>query len=170
MADAMRSAVSRLLDCLRSEIDSSALVREVIDRALLGAHGKALAAVTAQDTQHARIATVLAHVHAHYMQPFSVEELCGVAGMRASTFHQAFKAVTGNTPLQFQKKVRLENARFLIAREGYNVTTAASQVGYESLSQSSREFNVPPRSRDGSARHVYLWKGLRRWFNQKRRA
>lgn len=159
MDRAMRNAVSRSLDGLSSPLDSaplgSSLVREVIYRALLGGHGKALAAVSAQDTQHARIARVLAHLHELYMSSISVDRLCNIANKGPSTVHRAFKSVAGDTPLQYQKKVRLENARFLIVREGTRVSDAANRVGYESVSQFSREFKrdfaVPPNKASTSA-------------------
>ncbi|MFC3616465.1 AraC family transcriptional regulator N-terminal domain-containing protein [Lutimaribacter marinistellae] len=140
----MQKVVERLLICLKSRLDcdvlGASLVEEITYRALLGGHGKALAALTEQETHHARVAQSLAHIHTHYMNSISVEDLAREANMSASSFHRAFKTVTGESPLQYLKKVRLNKARFLIVREGLRVGSAANQVGYESVSQFSREF------------------------------
>ena len=80
----------------------------------------------------------------------SIDDFAHRARMSASSFYRAFKFVTGESPLQYLKKTRLNKARLLIAREGLRVGAAANQVGYESVSQFSREFkryfNVPPSS------------------------
>jgi AraC-like DNA-binding protein len=69
-----------------------------------------------------------------------METLAREAGMSASTFHSHFKAVTSSSPLQYLKTIRLHKARMLMVHEGVNAGSAAHQVGYESVSQFSREF------------------------------
>lgn len=72
---------------------------------------------------------VLAGLHEEYASSVSVDQLFEIANVSTSTFHHVFKAVTGNTPLQYQKKVQFENARFLILRERSRVSDAANRVG-----------------------------------------
>ena len=155
----LHQATERLLACLLSPQDSTVLgqsiVDEIIYRVLLGAHGKALVALTRQETHYAQISRSLSYLYANYMERISIDELVRQSNMSYSSFHRAFKIVTGESPLQFLKKTRLNNARRLIAHEGFRVSAAANQVGYESVSQFSREFkryfNVPP----SSAKEVY---------------
>jgi AraC-like DNA-binding protein len=83
---------------------------------------------------------VLKLVHADYTKPFSVEDMARRAGMSVSAFNHHFLLVTASSPLQYLKRVRLDQARRLMAHDGYNASTAARAVGYESPSQFSREF------------------------------
>lgn len=102
------------------------------------AHGHAQSVITAIHTLHTRFA-----------EPVRVEELASIAQMSPSAFHRQFKAITSVTPLQYQKQLRLLEARRLIVTHAMNVETAAFEVGYESPSQFSREysrmFGAPPR-------------------------
>jgi AraC-like DNA-binding protein len=102
--------------------------------------GGALRALASRDEHFARIARVLKHVHSEYAKPLSVEELARKAGMSVAAFHHYFKLVTASSPLQYLKRIRLDQARRLMAHDGYNAGTAARAVGYESPSQFSREF------------------------------
>lgn len=152
MDDGMKQATEKLLNCLQSPMDSAVLgqsiVDEIIYRVLLGNHGTALVALTKQDSHYARISRTLSYIHTHYMKTISIDDLAQQANMSSSLYYRAFKFVTGESPLQYLKKIRLNKARFMIAREGTGVSVAADQVGYESLSQFSREFkryfHVPP--------------------------
>ena len=165
MDPAMKEATNKLLSCLQSPLDSEVLgqsaVDEIIFRALLGKHGKALMALTRQDSQYARIAHSLSHIHENYMNPISVDHLADKANMSLSSFHRAFKQVTGESPLRYLKKVQLNKARSLITAQGLRVNIAANQVGYESVSQFSREFkryfNVSP-SQAHSAAYANMYK------------
>ena len=78
--------------------------------------------------------------HAEYAKPISAEEMARRAGMSVSAFHHNFKLVTACSPLQYLKRIRLDQASRLMAHDGYNASTAARSVGYESPSQFSREF------------------------------
>jgi AraC-like DNA-binding protein len=144
MNDELAGAVIRLLECLRSPIDARILgrqtVREVVYRILQGEQGGALRALASRDEHFARIARVLRQIHAEYARPFTVEELARKAGMSVAAFHHYFKLVTACSPLQYLKRIRLDQARMLMAHDGYNAGTAARAVGYESPSQFSREF------------------------------
>ena len=140
----MLDATERLLKCLRSPLDSEVLgrsqVNEIVYRVLLGRHGRALYALTQHNTHYSRVAKALFQIHGAYAKPLTVKALAMEAGMSVSAFHRAFKQVTGDSPIQHLKKVRLNKAKELIIREGARVGVAANQVGYESASQFSREF------------------------------
>jgi AraC-like DNA-binding protein len=144
MSEELGGAVIRLLECLKSPVDSRMLgrqtVREIVYRVLQGEQGGALRALASRDEHFSRIARVLKHVHAEYAQPLSVDELARKAGMSVAAFHHYFKLVTASSPLQYLKRIRLDQARRLMAHDGHNASTAARAVGYESPSQFSREF------------------------------
>ncbi len=144
MTEEPGGAVIRLLECLKSPIDSRMLgrqtVREIVYRVLQGEQGGALCALASRDEHFSRIARVLRHVHAEYAKPLSVAELARKAGMSVAAFHHYFKLVTASPPLQYLKRIRLDQARRLMAHDGHNASTAARAVGYESPSQFSREF------------------------------
>jgi AraC-like DNA-binding protein len=84
-----------------------------------------------------------------YAEPLSIEELAEAAHMSQSSLHHRFKEVTAMSPVQFQKQLRLHEARRLMFTEGFEAARAAHRVGYESASQFSREyrrlFGAPPR-------------------------
>jgi AraC-like DNA-binding protein len=82
----------------------------------------------------------LKHLHAEYAKPLSAEDMAKRAGMSVSAFHHHFKLATASSPLQYLKHIRLDQARRLMTHDGYNASTAARAVGYESPSQFSREF------------------------------
>jgi AraC-like DNA-binding protein len=144
MREDLGGAVIRLLECLRSPLDSRMLgrqtVREIVYRVLQGEQGGALRALASRDEHFSRIARVLRHVHAEYATPLGVEDLAKRAGMSIAAFHHYFKLVTASSPLQYIKRIRLDQARRLMAHDGHNASTAARAVGYESPSQFSREF------------------------------
>lgn len=140
----MLDATERLLRCLRTPLESEALgrslVNEITYRALLGKHGSALYSLTQHDSHYARIAKVLTSIHQDYMKPLTVEMLAENSNMSVSSFHRTFKQVTGESPLQYLKKIRLTKAKSLIINDGIRAGKAANLVGYESASQFSREF------------------------------
>ena len=141
----LSDSVIRLLECLRSPLDSRMLgpqlKREVIYRVLRGEHGGALRALANRDEHFTRIARILRHIHVDYAQPLTTGSLALRAGMSASVFHHHFKLVTTTSPLQYVKQVRLHRARTLMALDGCNAGAARRRaVGYESASQFSREF------------------------------
>lgn len=140
----LASAAVRLLECLRSEerarILGSALVREIIYLVLHRQPAANLHALAATHAQSARIMNVINRLHDEYVRPFDVEALAREAGMSVSGFHAHFKAVTASSPVQYIKAIRLHRARVLMVNVGASVAEAAGQVGYESVSQFSREF------------------------------
>jgi AraC-like DNA-binding protein len=87
-------------------------------------------------------------IRANYAEPFRVEEVAQLSGMSVSAFHRNFQAVTAMTPIQFQKHIRLQAARLLLANWPNDITGVGHRVGYDSPSQFSREyrrqFGAPP--------------------------
>ena len=92
----------------------------------------------------------------HFAEPLSVEKLGEQTGMSRSSLHQHFRAITGMSPLQYQKQLRLQEARRLMVIEGLTIGHASYRVGYESPSQFSREyrrlFGNPPQTDVGRMR------------------
>jgi len=137
-------ATVRLLECFENERDARILgpsvVREIIYRVLCGEQGGALRALAARHSHFGQIAKVLRRMHTEFDAEFDIATLALEANMSVSSFHNNFKAVTAASPLQYLKSIRLHKARILMVRDGFNASTAASKVGYESASQFSREF------------------------------
>ena len=152
----------RLLECLQCPVDSRVLgrqiVREILYRVVREDTDGAVRALANRTGHFMRIAKVLKEVHADAAKPFTVESMSKRAGMRIAAFHHNFKLVTGSSPLQYLKRIRLDRAKRLLIHEGYNSSTAAKAVGYESASQFSREFKrqfgVPPMEEIGRLRQV----------------
>ncbi|WP_322401762.1 AraC family transcriptional regulator [Massilia luteola] len=117
-----------------------ALVRELHYWLLAGRHGGAIRRLGLPDSHVRRIARAVALLRAGYAQRMPVDRLAAAAGMSPSAFHQHFRAVTSLTPLQFQKQLRLIEARRLMLAEGVNASNAAYAVGYESVQQFTREY------------------------------
>lgn len=142
--DRLGDAVVRLLDALTSDMEAAvlgpAILREIYFRVLCGPQGQALRASLAYQSNFGRIGKALRMIHAGYDQPLSVDTLASASAMSVAAFHAAFKSVTGTSPLQYIKATRLHKARMLMIQQGINASVAASQVGYESPSQFSREF------------------------------
>jgi len=116
---------------------------------LAGRHGASLRSLTVPDGDAQRIAAAIKILRAEFDQPISVHRLAASSGMSLSTFHRRFKAMTSLTPIQFQKQLRLIEARRLMLTAGQTASRAAFEVGYESVSQFTREyvrlFGAPPR-------------------------
>ncbi|GAB2183646.1 AraC family transcriptional regulator [Roseibium sp. LAB1] len=124
--------------------------REIHYWLLTAEHGAILRQISEQDSHAARIARVIAGIRQDIASSLRVDDLAGEAGMSVSAFHAHFKDITGTSPLQFQKQLRLMEARRLLQAEKLSVSRAAFQVGYESPTQFSREysrhFGLPPRA------------------------
>jgi AraC-like DNA-binding protein len=141
--------LTRLLDTPQDiPILAPMIIREIYYRLLIGEQGEAVRQIATSGSNMQRIASVLRLMKADFAQPLRVEDLAGQASMSPSSFHSHFKAVTSMSPLQYQKQLRLLEARRLMLVENYNATTAAERVGYESPSHFSREysrmFGAPP--------------------------
>ncbi len=124
-------------------------IREIFYRILRGEHGDKLAQVAFKGSHTERIASAIHKIKANFRESIPVEKLADLAGMSVSGFHAHFKSITAMSPLQFQKNLRLIEARNLMLAGDLDATTTAYQVGYESPSQFNREytrmFGNPPR-------------------------
>ncbi|HZU98158.1 MAG TPA: AraC family transcriptional regulator [Planctomycetota bacterium] len=146
-------AVSRLVALLDAPSDvpvlAPLLLREVTYRALSGPQGARLRQMVAAGAPAQRVARAISWIKDHAAEPLRMDALARRAGMGLSAFHLHFKTVTGLSPLQFQKRLRLLEARRLMVAAGLTAAEAAFRVGYESPSQFSREyrraFGAPPR-------------------------
>ena len=122
--------------------------REILYRVLQGPHGWMLREIAAPDTAMARVSLAIQWIRRDFAEPIRVEALAQKAAMSVSAFHRHFKAVTNLSPLQYQKRVRLLQARSLMVASAKSVTRAAFEVGYESPTQFSRDyariFGLPP--------------------------
>jgi AraC-like DNA-binding protein len=142
--DNMKRTVERLLLALSSKLDAkilgTSLVNELIYCTLRGEHGKALLSLAIEHSCNARISRAISYLHHNYAHSISIDKLALKANMASSTFHRKFKEVTGDTPIQYTKKIRLNRARYLLMNNKGNVTTIAHQVGFASETHFSREF------------------------------
>lgn len=129
------------------------LRREIVWHLLNGPHGGALRQIGLADSRMARLGRAIAWIREHFAATLSVPHLATLSGMSPATFHRHFKAATAMTPVQFQKSLRLQEARRLLLAEGSDVARVGFAIGYESPSQFSREyrrlFGRPP-GRDGA--------------------
>ena len=130
------------------------LLRELHYWLLVGRHGAAIRRLGWPESHTQRIARAVGVLRAEFARPLRVERLAAVAGMSPSSFHQHFRGVTSLSPVQFQKQLRLIEARRLMRSDGLSASGAAFAVGYESVSQFTREygrmFGLPP-ARDTEA-------------------
>lgn len=140
LQDAAARLTSYLCDKLFSRALAAGAVDEIIFQVLMGPHGCALLDMLEANSHHARIARVLHLIHDQLNASMTVEELAREARMSQSTFHRVFKSSTGQSPLRYIKQVRLTQARRLLRSKELSVSEVASTVGYDSLSQFSREF------------------------------
>jgi AraC-like DNA-binding protein len=124
------------------------LERELLYRLLTSEQGPRLRHLTLAESPSSKIAQAIAWLREHYAEPLRVEDLARHVHMSVSSLHHHFKASTTLSPLQYQKQLRLSTARRLLLTHDSDVTTAATAVGYSSLSQFSREysrlFGLPP--------------------------
>lgn len=122
--------------------------REIVFRLLMGEQGSRLLYIAALGGYTNRIASTVHHIRCHFNEPLRIESLAKEAGMSISSFHQHFRAVTAMTPLQFQKQLRLQEARRLMLAEDVDAATAGYRVGYGDAAHFSREykrlFGEPP--------------------------
>lgn len=133
----------RLLRLLDTPRDIAVLAplceQEILYRLLQGPQGDMLRQITRADSRLSRVRRAITLIRAHYDQPIRIEELAEHVGMSPASLHRHFRSATAMSPLQYQKALRLQEARRLIA-SGREVAAAAYTVGYESASQFSREY------------------------------
>lgn len=155
VTEPLLDAFDRLLALLDPSVhpdDLAALAplirREIHYRLLAGEAGVRLRQMATVDTRSHQVARAITTLNTRFAEALPVETLARDAGMGLSTFHQHFKALTAMSPLQYQKQLRLTEARRLMLSERLDASTAAFRVGYESPSQFSREyrrlFGAPP--------------------------
>ena len=157
-SSSLLDAVSRWLALLDAPDDVAALAggieREVLWRLLTGPQGTTVRQIGLADSRLAHLTRAIRWIRGHYNETLRVEELAALATMSVSSFHRHFRAVTSMSPIQFQKEIRLHEARTRLLAEPSDVTGVGYAVGYDSPSQFSREyrrmFGVPP-SRDARA-------------------
>jgi AraC-like DNA-binding protein/uncharacterized cupin superfamily protein len=150
--EAWFSPLMRYLALASSPLDAQVLgpsiLREVHYRLLLSSSGGMLRSLLVEDSHASRIAKAIRQLGTDYRKPLRVPNLARTAAMSASSFHDHFKAVTGTTPLQYQKDLRLIEAHALLTTMNQTVADAAFAVGYESPNQFSRDysrkFGMPP--------------------------
>ncbi|MBM7567899.1 AraC family transcriptional regulator [Paenibacillus sacheonensis] len=126
------------------------VVREIYYRIMKGSQGGAFKQLALAGSGTSRIASVIARIKLDYAQPLHIDELARMVHMGPSSLHRHFKEVTALSPLQYLKRIRLQEARRLLLAESLDAADAAYRVGYESATQFSREyarlFGLPPIS------------------------
>jgi AraC-like DNA-binding protein len=145
-------AAAHLLKLLDVPADAAALApsveREVLWRLLTGPQGAAVRQIGLADSRLTQLTRAIRWIRGNYDQPLHVAQLAGLATMSESSFHRHFRALTSMTPLQFQKQIRLHEARARLLTEAGDIAGVGYAVGYNSPSQFSREyrrmFGVPP--------------------------
>lgn len=159
---ALMDAWLRLLRLTKAPRDIPALApaykREILYRVLRGPQGWYLRQLGMRESAFAKISKIVIWLRDNYMKAIDIVDLASGSGMAINTFHRQFKRATGLSPIQFQKQLRLLEARNLIAFEGYAVASAAYQVGYQSPSQFNREysrfFGAPPAKDTAKLRQI----------------
>ncbi|UNL92351.1 AraC family transcriptional regulator [Paenibacillus polymyxa] len=124
--------------------------KEILYRLLQGPYGAELAQIAVEGSSTYRIREAIDYIVQHWDQSFRIEDLAETASMSISSFHRHFKEVTSMSPIQFQKQLRLQEARRILMAESADAADVAYRIGYESSSQFSREysrmFGAPPRA------------------------
>ncbi|WP_336740346.1 AraC family transcriptional regulator [Aureimonas altamirensis] len=146
-------AACRLVGLLDRPKDIAVLAplieREILYRLLTGPHGALLRQMASADSHLRQVNRAIATIRKGFQTQLRIDEIAASAGMSPSSLHQHFKAITGMTPLEYQKQLRLQEARRLMLAGGVSAGSAGFAVGYDSPSQFSREyrrlFGVPPR-------------------------
>ncbi|MEU5260798.1 AraC family transcriptional regulator [Amycolatopsis sp. NPDC021455] len=145
-------AVLRLVRLLDHPSDAPVLAplveREILWRLLTGPHGELVRRIGLTDSGLARVSRAIRWLRDNYAEPVRIEELARLSGLSASAFHRHFRTATAMSPLQFQKRIRLQEARSLLLAGAGDVAGVGHLVGYDSPSQFNREyrrlFGAPP--------------------------
>lgn len=153
MEKSLFDAITRLVSLLDTPEDIPVLAplikKEIIYKVLKGEHGGRLKQIAIEGSPTHQINNVVKHIMQNYDKSFKIEELAEIANMSVSSLYRYFSEVTRMSPIQFQKQLRLQEARSLLLSESANAADVAFRVGYESPSQFSREysrmFGLPPK-------------------------
>lgn len=145
-------AIARMLRLLDEPSDAAVLAplveKEILWRFLTGPQGDTLRQIGLADSDLTRVSRAIGWIRDNYAEPMRVDDLASLSGMSASAFHRNFRAVTAMSPLQFQKRIRLQQARSLLLAHPRDVAGIGHLVGYDSPSQFTREyrrlFGAPP--------------------------
>ncbi|MBP2478609.1 AraC-like DNA-binding protein [Crossiella equi] len=145
-------AVTRLVRLLDTPRDITVLApmikREILWRVLTSPEGAVLRQLGLADSSLTHISRAVHWIRANYAESFRVDDVARLSGMSVSAFYRNFQAVTAMSPIQFQKQIRLQEARLLLAAHPNDITGVSHRVGYDSPSQFSREyrrqFGAPP--------------------------
>jgi AraC-like DNA-binding protein len=148
LLDAFNRLVSLLDDEISIPILAPTVQREIVYRLLVGDQGARLRQLATTGSQSQQIAQAIDWLKQNFTEPLRVDDLAARTGMSISTFHHHFRSITASSPLQYQKRLRLQEARRLMLTERADAASVAFKVGYESPSQFSREysrlFGAPP--------------------------
>jgi len=140
----LKDTLHRLIKILQSPMETlilgDGITRELIFQLLKGDKAAPLYALAMRNTNLSKIEVALNEIHGKYNSAIDVDALAKTVNMSVSSFHHTFKEVTSSSPIQYLKKIRLVKARAFITESGLRVNEAARKVGYESVSQFSREF------------------------------
>jgi AraC-like DNA-binding protein len=153
ITEPLLNAAARLTALLGQPAEAPLLAplieRELLVRLMASPVGGQLRAIAMPDSRIGQIARAVAWIKTHFREPFSGVDLAQLAGMSTSSFHEHFRRITAMTPLQYQKQLRLQEARRLMLGARIDAADAGFQVGYDSPSQFSREyrrlFGAPPQ-------------------------
>jgi AraC-like DNA-binding protein len=145
-------AAARMLRLLGHPADARVLAplveREILWRLLTGPHGAIVRQIGLADSSTSQVGRAIRWIRDNYAEPTRIEDLARMAGMSTAAFHRHFRAVTTMSPLQFQKRIRLQEARALLVAKPDDVAGVGHLVGYDSPSQFNREyrrlFGAPP--------------------------
>lgn len=148
------SSLNRLLHSLKDEQDSKVLsplyIKEILYLVLKSPHGYALNSISYYNDSYHKIAQIADNIYLNYKEKYDVSTLAKQANMSISNFHSTFKEITGLSPIQYVKKIKLNKARELLTYNKTTVKLVAYELGYESLSQFNREykrmFGVTPKT------------------------
>lgn len=151
-APELLDAVARLLRLLDRPFDAPVLAplieQEILWHLLTGPHGGMIRQVGLAGSALSQVSRAIQWIRDNYAEPVRIEELARLASMSPSAFHRHFRAVTAMSPLQFRKRIRLQEARSLLVARAGDVAGVAHLVGYDSTSQFTREyrglFGAPP--------------------------
>ncbi|NEA36553.1 AraC family transcriptional regulator [Streptomyces sp. SID13031] len=142
--DELLDAVVRLLRLLDHPRDREVLLplvkREILWRLITGEQGAIVRQLGLADSSLNQVSRAVRWIRDHYRESFKVQDLASTSGLSVSAFHRNFHAVTAMSPIQFQKQIRLQEARLLLATQPNDVTRISFAVGYDSPSQFSREY------------------------------